>query len=295
MRNIKTALKISGSLILLSFILSISIIYYLKLDNPVFLKNYIDVNYYEYENMYTLSGFDIELKYIANIEDKRKVVSVIFEEAPELNFYASENGKKGAIQLYENTNDNIESYGRYGIHTVFLNFNLPKEGYKLDETIKLSKAKVKFDDELVLDVDLGKIILSKINKEASPLERPSLTGSSDGYSQLFFWVKDYIQVSKIYSQLFEDTRDLFDFNINKVGDIEERDLIYNKGDNLFFTSQFNNIDDPIKKLYTYDIKPIMYFKDRMGKEYEERIYNITYNPYFTFYNIYRYLVEMEEI
>lgn len=295
MRNVKTALKISGSLILLSFLLSISIIYYLKLDNPVFLKNYIDVDYYEYENMYTLSGIDIELKYIANIEDKRKVVSVIFEEAPELNFYASENDKMGVMQFYENTNDNIESYGRYGIHTVFLNFNLPKEGHKLDETIKLSKAKVKFDDELVLDVDLGKIILSKINKEASPLERPGLTGSNDGYSQLFFWVKDYIQVSKIYSPLFEDSRDLFDFNINKVGNIEERDLIYNKGDNLFFTSQFNNIDDPVKKLYTYDIKPIMYFKDRIGKEYEERIYNITYNPYFTFYNIYKYLVEVGEI
>ena len=73
MRNIKTALKISGSLILLSFILSISIIYYLKLDNPVFLKNYIDVNYYEYENMYTLSGLILSLNILQILKIKERL------------------------------------------------------------------------------------------------------------------------------------------------------------------------------------------------------------------------------
>ncbi|MDV4150987.1 hypothetical protein R0131_09070 [Clostridium sp. AL.422] len=298
MKNIKTALKISSLLILISFLLSILIQNYIKLDSPVFLKNYLDVDYYEYKDRYSLSGINIELKYITNNGENKNVISVVFEEAPELNFYARENNNIGLMQMYNDSNYsniNVEKYGYYSIHTVYLDFEIPKESIKLDNVIKLSKAKITFEDGDSIDVDLGKIILSKNSQEESLLERPSLSGSSDGYSQLFYWVKDYIQVSKIYSLLFEDTEDLFQYNINKAGNLEDRDLIYNAKENLFFTSQFSYIDDPIKKLYTYDIKPNMYYKDREGKEYVERIYNITYSPNFSFYNIYRYLVETGEI
>ena len=66
MKNIKTALKIASSLILISFLISILIQNYIKLDSPVFLKNYLDVDYYEYDNVFSLSGINIELKYITN-------------------------------------------------------------------------------------------------------------------------------------------------------------------------------------------------------------------------------------
>ena len=89
MRNIKNALKISGTLILLSFLMSVSIIYYLKLDNPVFLKSYKDIEVVENEGNYITSGYDIVIKYIANIEDERMVSSIVFKDAPNLNFYVS--------------------------------------------------------------------------------------------------------------------------------------------------------------------------------------------------------------
>lgn len=300
MGRVKTALRISGTLILLSFLISISIIYYLKLDNPVFLKSYKDIEVVENEGNYITSGYDIEIKYIANIEDNRKVSSIIFKDAPNLNFYVSENSPMGIGQFYNYSNDNIEGYGRYGIHTVFLNLNSHNYGYDLNDDIVLREATVTFNDGLTMDVDLGKLVLYKYKSPQENLVDEVLYGqnidiSSEGISKSGFYVEKYIQVSDIYSKLFEDTRDLFDFNINKTGSIEDRDLIYNANDNLYFTSQFNFIDDPERKLYSYDIRPIIYFKDRDGKEYEKRVYNLTYNPSFNFNDIYKYLIETGEI
>ncbi|MGG7214242.1 hypothetical protein ACQPUY_11545 [Clostridium nigeriense] len=300
MGRVKTALRISGTLILLSFLISISIIYYLKLDNPVFLKSYKDIEVVENEGNYITSGYDIEIKYIANIEDNRKVSSIVFKDAPNLNFYVSENSPMGIGQFYNYSNDNIEGYGRYGIHTVFLNLNSHNYGYDLNDDIVLGEATVTFNDGLTMDVDLGKLVLYKYKSPQENLVDEVLYGqnidiSSEGISKSGFYVKKYIQVSDIYSKLFEDTRDLFDFNINKTGSIEDRDLIYNANDNLYFTSQFNFIDDPERKLYSYDIRPIIYFKDRDGKEYEKRVYNLTYNPSFNFNDIYKYLIETGEI
>lgn len=300
MRNKKTALKISGSLILLSFLLSISIIYYLKLDNPVFLKSYKDIEVVENEGNYITSGYDIEIKYIANIESNRKVSSIVFKDAPNLNFYVSENSPMGIVQFYDYSNDNIEGHGRYGIHIVFLNLNSHNYGNDLDDDIVLREATVTFNDGLTMDVDLGKLVLYKYktpqeNLGDEVLNGPIIDSSSDGISKSGFYVKNYIQVSKVYSKTFEDTRDLFDFNINKTGRIEERDLIYNANDNLYFTSQFHYIDDVERKLYSYDIRPVIYYKDRNGKEYEKRVYNITHYPNFNFYDIYKYLRKTGEI
>lgn len=300
MRNIKTALKISGTLILLSFLISVSIIYYLKLDNPVFLKSYKDIEIVEKEENYITSDYDIVIKYIANIEDERMVSSIVFKDAPNLNFYVRENSPMGMMQFYDYSDNNIEVHGRYGIHTVFLNLSAYNYEYNLDNDIVLREATITFNDGLTMDVDLGKLVLykyksSKENLGDEILNSYSSESSSDGMSKSGFYVSKYIQVSDIYSKLFEHARDLFDFNINKTGGLEERDLIYNANDNLYFTSQFKYIDDPERRLYSYDIRPVIYFKDRDGKEYEKRVYNVAYNPLFSFYDIYKYLREIGEL
>ena len=294
MGRVKNALKISGILILISFFISILIVSYLKLDNPVFLKSYKDIEIMESEGVLRTSGYDIEIKYIANIEDTRRVSSIVFKDAPNLNFYASENNPMGIVQFYNYSNDNIESYGRYGIHTVFI--NLDKYNYEdnLEEYTVLSEATITFDDGLTMDVNLGKLVLYKYeyykeNLNNKILNTYSIENSNNSSSKSGFSVKEYIQVSNIYSKLFEDTRDLITFNINKTGRIEDRDLIYNANDNLYFISQFNNIDDKERKLYSYDIKPTIYFEDKNGIEYEERVDNIRYTPIFNFYDIYTYL------
>lgn len=300
MRNIKTALKISSVMIFISLILSISIVYYLKLDKPVFLKSYQDVEVMQNDLDYLNTYYDIEIKYIANSEDKRKVSSIVFKEAPELYFYVSENNPIGLVQFYDYSNDNISNYGRYGIHTVFLNLKLQSSVYNLDEDIILKEATIRFDDGLTMDVDLGKLVLykhdsskEKINDEVLHEQRTET--STNGMSKSGFYVNKYIQVSDVYSKSFEYTRDLFDFNINKTGELEDQNLIYNANENLYFTYQVKDIDDPEKKLYSYNIKPIIYFKDRSGKEYTKRINTINYSPNFNFSDIYKYLKQKGEI
>ena len=300
MKNINKALKISIALIGLSLIITLLVLSKLKLDKPVFLKNYKEVEIMENEEVYSISGFDIELKYIANIKDKRKVSSVTFKEAPELNFYASENNSMGLMSSYDYSNDNIDSYGRYGVHTVFLSLNSQKYDYEFDKELALSEATVTFDDGLTMEVDLGKVILYKYDMDKYDYDKKilkwhSVQSSNDGISKVGFLVNDYIRISNVYSPLFEDTKDLFDFNIDKLGSMDKKELIYNKNENLYFTSKFYNIDDIERKLYSYDIKPVIYFKDGSGNDHEQRINNLTYKPYFSFSDIYKYLKVKGEI
>ncbi|MBS5883968.1 hypothetical protein [Clostridium sp.] len=296
MKNINKALKISIALIGLSLIITLLVLSKLKLDKPVFLKNYKEVGIIENEGVLSNSGVDIELKYISNREDRRKVNSIIFKEAPELNFYASENSSMGLMSFYDYSNDNIESHGRYGVHTVFLTLNPQNYEYDLDKELVLSEATVTFNDGLTMDVDLGKILLYKYGGEKNSLQDSGVEVSSDGNSRTIFWVTDYIKVSNVYSPLFEDTKDLFHFNIDKLGSMDKRDLIYDKNEHLFFSFQFYNIDDIEKKLCSYEIEPVIYFTDKSGKEYEKRVYNtFDYKPYFSFSDIYKYLKVKGEI
>lgn len=282
MRDIKKVLKISIVLIMSSLIISIAIKFSLKIDNPVFLKSYLDVNYYENEDMYSLYGYSIELKYITNNGDKSKVVDIIFDQAPYLELDVSENQGIGLPAFYSYENNNIQTYGPYDVHTVFIDLNMSRRNKKLEDVIELDKAKVQFDNGKIMEVDLGKIILSKYKGNESPLDSIGMNGSSDGSSQSIFYVTDNIFVSKVYSPLFEYSRDLFEFNIDKLGYLEEQDVVYNKYEHLYFTSQFHNIEDPSRKLSSYDIKPNIYFQDKNGNEYMKEVQNISYSPNFNF-------------
>lgn len=294
MRSTKNILKGSIIVIVISFIISILFNYKMKLDKPVFLKSYKEVEVSEDNSIYSMGTSNIELKYISNREDKRVVNSIVFKEAPELNFYASEQPYNGGVFFYSD-NKTTEDYGMYSVHTIYLGLDSSEAKDDLSKDIVLEKATVIFSDGLTMDVDLGKIILYKGDFSETPLNSLGIRGSSDGSSQGIFSVDDYIEVSKVYSSLFLDTEGLFDFNINKFGDMESLNTIYNENEHLYFTAQFKNIDDIERKLYSYDIKPIIYFKDRNGKEYKERIHNINYNPIFNFNDIYKYLRSKGEI
>lgn len=295
MNNTKNILKGAIIIIAISFVISLLSIYKIKLDKPAFLKNYKEVEITEDNNIYSMGTSTIELKYVSNREDKRVVQSIIFKEAPELNFDASEQPYNGGMIFYNNSNRTAIDYGRYSIHTIYLNLNSSNDKYDLSKDIILEEATIFFNDGLTMDVDLGKIILYQGDFSETPLKFTGTTISNDGSSQSTFSVKDYIEVSKVYSSLFVDTEDLFDFNIDKSGYMDPINTIYNKDECLYFTSQFNNIEDIERKLYSYDIKPTIYFKDRSGKEYEERIYKIDYNPNFNFIDIYKYLRSKGEI
>lgn len=210
--NIEKVLKVSMILIVISFVISIVSIYKIKLDKPVFLKNYKEVEVVENDNIYSMGGGNIELKYISNRDDKRIVKSIVFKEATELNFQVG--GQQSYNQGINLFNDNIiaEDYGRYSVHTIYLTLNSSNDKYNLSKDIILDKATIIFNDGLTIDVDLGKIILYKSDNSKNSLESIGFNGSSDGRDQSIFYIEDYIEVSKVHSPLFIDTKDLFNFS-----------------------------------------------------------------------------------
>lgn len=293
MKNVKV-FKVSITLIVVSLIISIATISKLRLDKPVFLKNYKEVDIIESEEGYSLGIPNIELKYIANREEERSVIGISFKEIPEFVFHASENNYQG-FMTFNNENKNSENHGRYSVNTVYLSWGQINEINNLPKNVVLKEATITFDDNLTMDIDLGKIILSNNDYIETPLEGYRWSTSNCNSSSTAFRVNDDIEIYKVYSELFIDTEDLFDFHINKTDSINESNINYKKNDYLYFNSQFNNIDDIEKKLYSYDIKPIIYFKDKSGNDFEKRINNIEYNPIFNFKKIYNYLKIKEKI
>lgn len=295
MSNTKNILKGSIIIIAISFVISLLSIYKIKLDRPVFLKNYKEVEVTEDNNIYSMGTSTIELKYISNREDKRVVQSIIFKEAPELNFDASEQPYDGSMIFYNNSNRTAIDYGRYSIHTIYLNLNSSNDKYDLSKDIILEEATIFFNDGLTMDVDLGKIILYQKHNIKTPLNWSGTSILSDVSSKSLFDVDEYIEILKVDSSLFEYSKDLFDFNIGKSDNMDSINTIYNENEQLVFISQFHNINDIERKLYSYDIKPIIYFKDKNGQEFKERVYRNSYNPNFNFIDIYKYLRSKGEI
>ena len=294
--KIQNKLLISSiTLIILSLIISVIVINKLTLDKPVFLKVYKDVDINKGESGYVLNEWDMSFKYISNIKDERKIVSIGFKEVPDLKFdvIQSYNNSFGFINNIENGNGEI--YGRYQVNTFYIQLSPMVDISQIEKETILKEATILFNDNLTMDVDLGKIVLYKIDNSNYVLEGQSSSSSTDGSSRTIYSLKKDIEIVDIYSALFDETRDLFDFSLSKHDDINSSDKIYAEKDYLYLNSMFYEIEDIERKLYSYDIKPIIYFKDKEGNELKQRVYNINREPIFTYKDIYLYLKSKGEI
>lgn len=294
--KIKNKLLISSiTLIILSLIISVIVINKLTLDKPVFLKVYKDVDISKGENGYILNEWGIELKYISNIKDERQVISINFKESQDLKFDVIQNSNNsfGFINNIENGNEEI--YGRYQVNNFYIQFSPMTDISKIEKETILKEATILFNDNHTMDVDLGKIALYKIDNSDYVLEGQGSSSSTDGSSRTIYSVKKDIEVVDVYSPLFDETRDLFDFSLSKHDNINSSDKIYAEKDYLYLNSMFYEIDDIERKLYSYDIKPIIYMKDKEGNELKQRVYNINREPIFTYKDIYLYLKSKGEI
>ena len=169
MKKNKKILEIGLIMIGITMALCTFLIYYSKLDKPVFFEHY-----YEYgiqmtkdEGQENVSGqVQFSLQYITNTTDKRSVSYVMFKEAPGIMFNTNTNWN--VFTMFNNTANNNASYnmgnnyGRYSIRTVDLNaqFSMIDE---INEELPLSQAIIYFDNGDVVEVNIGKIFLY-INK-----------------------------------------------------------------------------------------------------------------------------------
>lgn len=279
METNRKILNIGVALIILVVILSTGLAYYLKLDNPVFLENYCEYNILMDDDNYMWDAFTI--KYITNFTDKRKVVDISFEEAPNLIFYASEHGHSGYFfnMFDSNSNDSSENiYGRYIVREVYITMDMQSIDEPLEE-LKLSKAKVQFNNGDIMNVNLGNIILYRERNSKDCIEFTSSGSSSDGTSYIDIIVKKAITLIGVDSPLLKSKQNLFDMNVGKDNYKNVAGVKYKEEDKLTINSIFYRPKDILSQYTFYDINPKLTYKDDDGNIYTQRIYNIDYSPH----------------
>jgi len=243
----------------------------MRLDKPVFLKNYS-------ETVFSVSGDYIDegnftFQYITNVSDKRKVTDIQFEECPNLVFYPRGNGGFGDVfyMFSQNNYHREDIYGRYVIRNIYITIDGRDLG-EYDE-IELSNGKITFD----FDYSSG-------------------SSSSDGTSSSKAKVKEDITLVDIDASLLEEIEDLVEI---KIGNINYKDISgiqYKDGDLMNIYSKFQEPQDILRKFNIYDIEPKFNYKTSDDRIFYRPINNIRYEKRdFNIWEIIKYLRARGEI
>jgi hypothetical protein len=127
----KKILHIGFLLIGISLVFTITFVSVYKLENPVFLKIFIQKSIYPDEDFALLESF--ELKYITSISDNRKIVNMEFKEKPDIEVTVSNDSLGyGDMPFFNDINKQSENkYGIYVVNTIYFNMNLKNIDKKL--------------------------------------------------------------------------------------------------------------------------------------------------------------------
>lgn len=294
-------LKISLLLIIVSAVVAIVSISKLRLDKPVFLMNYCEIGTDENGDRDSLNQGRLTLKYISNVEDKRRVTKITFKEATNMNFFAFENNQWESMMFNQMNDSNMDKYGRYGIHKV--DITCPDFKYEdFTEELMLTSATVEFDDGLKMDVDLGKIVLYKAKRTPVALEHISTRSSNDGTTSITLKVTEDTRIEKVESPLLEEASKIFDFHItsSELGEATEREYengtTIKKDSTITCSSSYKTNDNILEAYNIYDIKPRIWFINDYEDRYSMRYHNMTNNHrQYTYYGLYEYLKARGEI
>lgn len=289
-------LKYGLILIILSVVASGIFSWALRIEEPVFMKMYIEKSgIYESDSH---AWEDIELRYITNLSDRRNIVDVRFNSEPNIYVDILNEADKWNIlnfQSYKQDMYDVERAGRYYIHSVRLRLYLDDLGDQWEE-IDLSTASIRFNDGTNMLVDLGKILICNDQVEQKSIKFNGTSHSLDGSGSLSGKVKEDIKLLYVKEDILSDDQTLYKLYINnkEQGDIEGTD--YRSGEALTVKTQF---DMPMSTIdyYTYfEVVPKLFYEDKQGNRNYIRLHNISHEPWdFGFIEIIKYLRARGEI
>lgn len=279
----KKILKIGVISIIIIFIIVLSFAFRIKLDNPVFLKSYIE------RGINLESGFyrqmDLEIKYISNTYDKREVGYIeIFN-----------NNRSDLILLANRVHQEVESYGLYNVNRLHLQIDYSGIIEDVDK-LEFNTARIIFNNGDTIEEDLGRFILHIEDEKREDVESTSSGSSSDGTYFILSRLKEDMEIVNIESPLFKEAKELYSIKINGKDYKDTIDSSYEKGDRIRINSSFKSPEDFFDKYSQFDLVPRLYFKDSKGEKSYISINNISYHPNdFSFQEIYKYLKLRGEI
>lgn len=272
MKNLKniSILKVGLICMVISYIVNVLYFMNLTISEPVFLKHY-----YESYIQRTI----IILHLITNSDDNREIVDIEFPQLPEDFAYVSLNH----VWRSNNGYDRIEEFAHYNYKTMVLEFrnNSDQEDTQgdIEQSVILDKAKIKYMNGDVQNVDIGKIVLHKNIKSYDFLDFASSSSSSDYTSKLYVKALKNITINNIQSDLDNEIEGFLETTVN---DIKTKDIQYpisfEAGDYISFDSKFLYDSNDIRKYNIYDIKRRIHITDSDGNKGYGLIYNLDYVP-----------------
>lgn len=285
--------KIFISILILSVIswfIGSSLLFYLRLDEPVFFSHYYDLRF---ENNNVDTSFT--LRYITNYYDNKKVVGVSFPEYPEVQVYATENNSSSWVYEMDSNYFFGEIFGPYSVRNIYCTLPYTMKEVKLDNPI--TKARIHFDKGQEIVVDLGEIYFFENNYINNFFEETS--GFSHGGEEIGgeynYKVLDDIYNVGIESRMSKDIQDFVSIKLNDIPLEDKGNIFLKAGEELnieyVFHSGKNSFDDYNK----VDMWLNIAFTDKYGNDYSYKIINIRgYSEYYNYYKvfeIYNYIKE----
>jgi hypothetical protein len=228
----------------------------------------------------------IQLQYITNIKDKRTVVGISFDEAPEFNFSATEYlPNQNAFMSFRNTQEQAigVSIGRYSLRTIYLYMNnYFQEDWEGE--IELGTAQIQFSNGDTLVTDMGKIAIysdgdnsdgdnkivdniiannitaSNYLGNDSALSGDYSSSSNNGVSFTGYTVNQDIKLMEINSPILVAALDMLELNVKGVNYNEIAGMEVMEGGSLVIKSTFTSLQGRNSNYDIYDIRPKLYYK-----------------------------------
>ncbi|WP_434302803.1 hypothetical protein [Clostridium botulinum] len=286
----KKILYIGLFLIGISLVFTITFASVYKLENPVFLKMFVEKSTYPDEDFALLERF--ELKYITNISDNRKIVNMEFKENPEVEVIVSDDSFDHENMPFLNdisSNQRANKYGIYVVNTIYFNMNLKNINKKLNK-IELNNVKITFNDGNTLESNLGRIILHDDERNFKDIDDIGSSGSFDGEFSSEKRLKKNIKLLKVDNPLLDCIKDCFNLSIDNTDYKNISGTKYEKDRVLSICSKFKTSKSIFEKYSYYDINPKLYYEDDKGNRSYTSIDHVSYTPdNFDFIGMFKYL------
>ncbi|WFA07813.1 hypothetical protein [Tissierella sp. Yu-01] len=282
---LKAGLISTLSLLVISLIIS----FYLKLDEPVFLKVYKELELPTNQNGRYMDT-QLHIRYITNVNDTRLVSHVEFEEAPGLMTSAYSRDPM-VFSMFNNYNQGIpgDNVGRYSVRPIYIwinAFDMENAG----DDIHITKAKVHFDNGDIIEADIGEVILYADDIRPENLDFMSVGGSSDGTHTTELQATEDITLLRVEDSLLSKFNHIVELKVNATDYENISGMKLQAGDRLNIFSKFNATDDIEASMYDYDIHPKLHYEDSEGNFYTYRFRNLDYRRHgFEFMEIIKFL------
>lgn len=272
-KNAKNISILKYGLIAVALCFMISVVVYMQysLKETVFLDHYYERNIHD--------GSYMNIHFIKNTNDDRKIIDISFPQLPEDFAYVQMNAFPNSFNNGYYRSEKFAHYS-YNVLAIELHCYENNENEKQEESIVLDKAVVSYNNGEKQEVDIGKIVLHKNAKQYGYFDSTYNSSSSDFTASTRVKSQKNIIIKDISSDLDTDVSDFLELKFNGE-DINTLSfpIAVNTDDYLTFDSRFSYDSQDVRKYNAYDIEKRVMLIDDEGNSGHFDIYNINYEPF----------------